>query len=183
MNLVPAPPRRSISINKKSRSNKIYTIHNYTHNPFILRHENKSINDESSINSTIISFKKEVDAIHFAQMIENHKALTNQWPSTTLDNINSLFIMSNIDLTSTTSLYNPNELYFKTWELIDLQVYCASNILQLFIIHSITLKDENIYNIRGEHLTLSIPIEKYTEIFENMFLRNKDTDINDEWGN
>jgi hypothetical protein len=177
MSIIPAPPRKSLIINKKPRSNKLYTIHNYTHNPFILRNESKEI-DNSSIDSTIISFKREIDAISFAQMIESHKALTKEWPSTTLGNMNSLFVMANMN---ENPLYYPNELYLKTWDLSELQIYCASNILQLFIMHSITLKDENVYNIKGEHLTLSIPIEKYSEILEIMFLRSKGKDINDEW--
>jgi len=176
MSIVAIPPRKFVDINKKPLNKRVYTIHNETHNPFMIRKTNNDT-DESSIESTVISFKREIDAVHFAQMIESHKDITEQWPITTFDNMNSLFVMANIEY----SPYYPVQLYLKSWEISELNVYCASNILQLFIMHTITLKEENIYSIKGEHLTFTIPTEKYSEFFEQMFQRNQRKDINDEW--
>jgi hypothetical protein len=134
--------------------------------------------DEQYTGSTIISFKREVDAMHFAHMIECHKQNTNNWPSATLNGLTSLFVMAK----QLNEPYLPNELYLKTWDLSTLRMYCASNILNLFVMQTMTMTDESTYRIKGEHVTLSIPIEMYAEIFEKMYKREKIIkDINDEW--
>lgn len=133
--------------------------------------------NESYIGSTIISFKREIDAMKFAQMIESHRKSTNQWPVPSLDGLTSLFIKSSI----LDEPYIPEELYLKTWDLETLRIYCASNILNLFILHSITLKDNDVYTLKGEHLTFSIPLENYAYILEKMYQREFIKDIDDEW--
>jgi len=168
------PPSKLIFPARKPRETRVYTIHNYSHDPFIVRHNTKI---DPNFGSTVISFKREFDAINFAQMIESHKELTNEWPSTTMDTLTSMYVTSK----PKSDPYYPTQLYLKTWTMPDLQVYCASNILQLFIMYSMTLKNDNVYNIKGEHLTLSIPLEKYSELLEIMFQRESKRDINDEW--
>ena len=174
MSIVPLPPSSIVSINRKSGQNKVYTIHNYNDNPFMLRQDSKH---NPYIGSTIISFKREIDAMKFAQMIESHRKSTNQWPSTTLEGITSLFVRTSF----LEDPYIPEELYLKTWDIETLRVYCATNILNLFILHSITVKDDNIYKLRGEHLTFSIPLENYAYILNKMFEREYIRDIDDEW--
>ena len=137
MSIVPSPPTSIISVNRKPRQNKLYTIHNNTNDhPFMLRQDSRN---EPYIGSTIISFKREIDAIKFSQMIEAHRKSTSSWPSTTLEGLTSLFIRSSI----LDEPYIPDELYLKTWDLDVLRIYCATNILNLFVLHTITVKDEN----------------------------------------
>jgi len=173
MSIIPAPPKKILSVNKKSRENKIFTIHK-RNQPFIVRQD---IHKESSINSTVISFKRETDAIQFAYMIESHKKHTNAWPSTTIEDMTSLFVKDSLVMDEP---YFSNELYLKSWNIADLRTYSASNMLNLFIIHSMILKEGNIYTLKGSHLSLSMPIEEYAKILEKMFQRESIKDINDE---
>lgn len=175
MSIIPSPPRKNLLVNKKSGQNKVYTIHNNNNNPFIIRQDSRK---ESSIGSTIVSFKREIDAIQFAYMIESHRRDTKEWPTTTMEGFSSLFVKDSLAMDEP---YYPNELYLKPWDIAELRVYCASNILNLFIMHSMILKDGNVYTLKGEHLTLSIPIEEYAKILEKMFQRESTKDINDEW--
>ena len=175
MSIVPSPPTSIISVNRKPRQNKLYTIHNNTNDhPFMLRQDSRN---EPYIGSTIISFKREIDAIKFSQMIEAHRKSTSSWPSTTLEGLTSLFIRSSI----LDEPYIPDELYLKTWDLDVLRIYCATNILNLFVLHTITVKDENIYRLRGQHLTFTIPMKNYAHILEKMHQREFIKDIDDEW--
>jgi hypothetical protein len=175
MSIIPSPPKKIVVVNKKPRESRVYTIHNYYNNPFMIRQNSKL---DPYIGSTIISFKREVDAIQFAYMIESHKRDTKEWPSTTMEGMTSLFVKDTFIMDSS---YLPTELYLKTWDLPALRLYCASNILNLFIMHSMTLKEGNIYNLKGEHITLSISLEDYAKILEKMFQRESKKDIDDEW--
>ena len=173
MSILPVPPTTIIYNNKKPKPNRIYTIHNYKHNPFMLKHEAKN-----DINTTIISFKRELDALKFAQLIEIHKQSTNHYPSTTLEGMASLFLNTNL----ITENYIPNELYLKSWEYDDLRIYCATHLLNLFVMQSMTLKNDNIYNLKGQHIILSLPIESYINILEQLYNRQKEIkDLEDEW--
>jgi hypothetical protein len=175
MSLIPAlPPTGIVLANRKPRENKVYTLHNSKNNPFIIRQNAK---DEPYFGSTMISFKREIDAIQFAYMIETHYKETNEWPSTTFEGISSLFLKANIK----DETYIPNELYLKTWDIPALRLYCAGNILNLFIMHSLTLKDNNIYHMKGEQVTLTIPFEDCAVILEKMYMREFNKDLNDEW--
>jgi len=174
MSIIVSPPGQIVIVNKKPRQNRVYTIHNYNNNPFMLRQDSRT---EPYIGSTIISFKRETDAIQFAYMIESHRRDTNHWPSTTMEGMTSLFVKGNIS----EQPYLPNELYLKTWDIPTLRIYCASNILNLFIMHSMTLKEGDVYSLKGEHLMLSIPIKDYAKILEKMYERESKRDINDEW--
>ena len=139
----------------------------------MLKHEAKN-----DINTTIISFKRELDALKFAQLIEIHKQSTNQYPSTTLEGMASLFLNTNL----ITENYIPNELYLKSWEYDDLRIYCATHLLNLFVMQSMTLKNDNIYNLKGQHIILSLPIESYINILEQLYNRQKEIkDLEDEW--
>jgi hypothetical protein len=173
MSILPTPPKAIVYVNKKPKSNRVYTIHNYNNNPFMLKHEMKE-----DMNTTIISFKREVDALKFSQLIEIHKQSTNHYPSTTFEGMASLFLNTNL----ITENYVPNELYLKSWDYDDLRIYCATHLLNLFVMHSMTLKNENVYNLKGQHIILSIPIESYINILEEMYNRiNQIKDTDDEW--
>jgi hypothetical protein len=175
MSIIPSPPASIVSINNKPKSNRVYTIHNYNNNPFMLRQDNHK--QEPTIGSTIISFKREIDAIQFAYMIESHHSSTKHWPSTSLDSLTSLFVRANIS----NEPYLPNELYLKTWDIPTLRVYCASNILNLFVMHSMTLKENNVYSMKGEHMSFTIPLDQYANILEKMYMRDYVKEIEDEW--
>ena len=175
MSLIPAlPPTAIVIANRKPRENKVYTLHNSKNDPFSIR---QSVKDEPCFGSTIISFKRETDAIQFAYMIETHYKETNEWPSTTLEGMSSLFLRGEMKYET----YIPNELYLKTWDIPALRLYCAGNILNLFIMHSLTLKENNVYNMKGEQITLTIPFEDCAVILEKMYMRDLNTDINNEW--
>jgi hypothetical protein len=175
MSIIPAPPSSIVNVNKKPRQNRLYTIHNNINdNPFMLRQDSKN---EPYIGSTLISFKREIDAVKFSQMIEAHRKSTSLWPSTTLEGLTTLFVRSSI----LDEPYVPNELYLKTWEFEKLRIYCATNILNLFVLHTITVKDDDIYRLTGQHLTFRIPMEKYADILEKMYEREFIKDIDDEW--
>jgi hypothetical protein len=179
MNIINLPPRQIININKKPRSNNVYTIHHIkTTNPFILKQDVESYEDEDNvIGSTVISFKREIDALNFTYMIESHKQNTNEWPSTTYTSLNSLFVVGNFPNYD----YNPRELFLKTWDVDTLSIYCATNILNMFVLHSITQKPDNVYAMKGEYYKMTLPSENYAYIFENMLQREYIKDIDDEW--
>jgi hypothetical protein len=173
MSILPIPPRSLILLNKKPKPNKVFTIHNYKHNPFMLKHEVKE-----DLNTTVISFKREEDALQFAQLIELHKLITKHYPTTTLEGMTSLFINTKL----LNENYIPNELYLKSWDYDDLRIYCGTHLLNLFVMQSMILKDNNVYNLKGQHIILSIPIEKYIEILEEIYNRPKEVkDLDDEW--
>lgn len=175
MSIIPAlPPTGIVLTNRKPRENKVYTLHNRKNDPFIIRQTEK---DNDYFGSTMISFKRETDAIQFAYMIEAHYKETTEWPSTTFEGISSLFLKANIK----DETYIPNELYLKSWDIPTLQVYCAGNVLNLFVMHSVTLKDYNVYQMKGEQVTLSLSFEDCADILEKMYMREFNKDINDEW--
>jgi hypothetical protein len=160
--ITPTPPAaRIVQVRKKPRSNIVHTIHDYSHNPFMFRTDDT----KHELQSTILSFRREADALKLSQLIEIHKAMTKTYPLMTMEGLPSLFVNTGMMVDS----YESGNLYLKTWEFESLREYCAAHMLNLFVMNTMTLNSNDVYTLKGKHLLMSLPYEKYADILNGIY--------------
>jgi hypothetical protein len=156
MSVVLTRPPPKLTVGAGSR--KVYTLHSSPNNVFAW-----NLDNELMKTATVV-FKRRSDAAFMAEMIEKHVLRQREWPNVSVvDNVFSLYGSG----TPTVS-YENNLIEIKSWELEDLRIFCVTAYLDMISLSSIDKNDE-IFRLNGELLSLTIPIEFYVDRLNSMY--------------
>lgn len=157
-------PRRKIkTIDKDERA---FTIHDSTTRPFTVQIPQKNKDDTPHIitKTTIVSFKNEEHAQFMSRLLEAHKAVNREWPSTLFDDNFSLHLVT----WDTKTIVNSDELYIMDWSLKDLRSYCADHIIDMMYIKSIEDRKTSL-SFQSDLYRIEMAHEFYVDKFSKMF--------------
>ena len=130
------PPRRGTPQSKR------YTIHKQ--------------DQIFTMDTRILSFKKQTDAETFGRLIEGHYNLTKQWP---MINYHEIWHYKN-------DIHTLKHLHVPEWNTEHLKMYCNMYIFDMLDIDSI----EDGFRLRGNLIRWDIPIEYQIEYLERLAL-------------
>ena len=165
--LPPKIRRRSRTIDRVQRA---YTIHDSTSKAFtvqlpIVMGDHKT-DDVPITKTTMVSFKHEDDAIRMARLLECHKAINKDWPSTIFDENFSLHLYA----WENANLILTNDLYITKWNYNMLNEYCVDNMLDIMYIKLMTEKEGGI-NFKSDLIRLDMDHDFYVNRFTVMLNR------------
>lgn len=150
MSIVLTRPPPKVAIGGGSR--KVYTLHSSPNNVFAWNLEN------DRMKTATVVFKRRADAAFMAEMIERHVIREKEWPNVALaDNVFSLYGSGASSIT-----YQEDLIEIKSWDLEDLRVFCVTAYLDMISLSSID-KDEGVFRLNGELLSLTVPFEFYVQ--------------------
>lgn len=173
-----APPLRTNRNRVIDGTQHAYTIHDTRKHAFTVQLPQKKrmnglcdevnaicSNDvsESLTKTTIVSFEHEVDASKIARLLECHKAINHDWPSTVFDDNFSLHLMTN-------SMPLNGELYIIQWKFDSLREYCIEHIIDMMYIKTIDDNGSKL-TIKSDLVHLDMAPEFYATKFNDMLLR------------
>jgi len=139
-------------------SRKVYTLHSSPNNVFAW-----NLDNELMKTATVV-FKRRSDAAFMAEMIEKHVVRQKEWPNVSIvDNVFSLYGSG----TPTTS-YENDLIEIKSWDLDDLRIFCVMAYLDMISLSSID-RDDGVFKLNGELLSLTVPIEFYVDRLNLMY--------------
>jgi hypothetical protein len=144
--IINRPVSRSIKTNFEKRP--VYTLHSNPNSVFAwtTSHEN--------MKTATVVFRRYIDAVHMAHMIERHVRQTKDWPSTTLFDFN---LYSGPDVTNELELVD-----IRSWDFENLKVYCVESYLDMITLSTLNETDEG-FKITGELISLNVPSEFYVD--------------------
>lgn len=148
--LTPVRPRVKTSL--KNGPKKLYTIH---------LHPNRLYAMKLSIPDTfmcITSCTKRDHAVQLAQMLEEYKRRTGDWPPLVPEN-QYVLPMGSQEL---------EELTVVQWDKTQLEEFCVYNIFNLITLHSMDLMHDT-YKFEGKMKQFQVPFDFYRDKFENLF--------------
>jgi len=139
-------------------SRKVYTLHSSPNNVFAW-----NLDNELMKTATVV-FKRRSDAAFMAEMIEKHVIRQKEWPNVSIvDNVFSLYGSG----TPTTS-YENDLIEIKSWDLDDLRIFCVTAYLDMISLSSID-RNDGVFKLNGELLSLTVPIEFYIDRLNLMY--------------
>jgi hypothetical protein len=111
-----------------------------------------------------VVFKRRADAAFMAEMIERHVLREKEWPDVSIaDNVFSLYGSG-----SSSIAFQEDLIEIKSWDLEDLRVFCVTAYLDMISLSSID-KDDGVFRLNGELLSLNVPIEFYVQRLGYLF--------------
>ena len=139
-----------------------YTIHDVTQRAFTVH---LPVSKEYITKTTMVSFEKHDDAMRMARLLECHKAVTKDWPSTIFDDAFSLdlYVWENKNIFV-------DELYVHKWNFDVLNGYCMDNIVDLIYIKNLTEKNGKI-SFMSDRIRLDMDHSFYVNRFAVMLSR------------
>lgn len=156
MSVVLTRPPPKLTVGAGSR--KVYTLHSSPNNVFAW-----NLDNELMKTATVV-FKRRSDAAFMAEMIEKHVIRQKEWPNVSVvDNVFSLYGSG----TPTVS-YENDIIEIKSWDIDDLRIFCVTAYLDMISLSSIDKNDE-VFRLNGELLSLTIPIEFYVDRLNSMY--------------
>lgn len=156
MSVVLTRPPPKLTVGAGSR--KVYTLHSSPNNVFAW-----NLDNELMKTATVV-FKRRSDAAFMAEMIEKHVIRQKEWPNVSVvDNVFSLYGSG----TPTVS-YENDIIEIKSWDIEDLRIFCVTAYLDMISLSSIDKNDE-VFRLNGELLSLTIPIEFYVDRLNSMY--------------
>lgn len=177
-----APPLVTIRSRVIDRIQHAYTIHDMRKHAFTVQlpqkktldpSEHRACDDVNAVCSsdfsdpltktTIVSFEHEFDASKMAKLLESHKAINHEWPSTVFDNDFSLHLVTN-------SIAVNSELCVTNWEFDCLREYCINHIIDLMYIKGIEDNGSKLI-IKSDLFRLDMTSTFYASKFNEMLLK------------
>jgi len=156
MSVVLTRPPPKVTVGAGSR--KVYTLHSSPNNVFAWNMDNELMK------TATVVFKRRSDAAFMAEMIEKHVLRQKEWPNVSVvDNVFSLYGSG-----TPTASYENDLIEIKSWEFEDLRIFCVTAYLDMISLSSIDKNDE-IFRLNGELLSLTIPIEFYVDRLNSMY--------------
>jgi hypothetical protein len=150
--IVNRPVSRKIKTNLDSRP--VYTLHSNPNSVFAWT------TSHPNMKTATVVFRRYMDAIHMAHMIERHVRQTKEWPSTTMFDFN---------LYSGPVVSNELELIdIQAWEFENLKVYCVESYLDMITLTTLNETEQG-FKITGELISLDVPCELYVEQLNTKF--------------
>lgn len=150
--ITPLRPTRPLKTGR--RDNVLYTIHKVPNRIYAVPSR------ETNLFTCVVSFKNMEHAYIIANLIEEHKKRTKNWPDFMSDDP--------IMLPKPDKFTNLSELSVIKWDVDDLKYYCVSNVLDLITLSRVTETDQG-YNVKGESLHFEAPQEFYQERFTELY--------------
>lgn len=150
MSIVLTRPPPKVAIGGGNR--KVYTLHSSPNNVFAWNLQN------DSMKTATVVFKRRADAAFMAEMIERHVLREKEWPDVSIaDNVFSLYGSG-----SSSIAFQEDLIEIKSWDLEDLRVFCVTSYLDMISLSSID-KDDGVFRLNGELLSLNVPFEFYVQ--------------------
>lgn len=139
-------------------SRKVYTLHSSPNNVFAW-----NLDNELMKTATVV-FKRRSDAAFMAEMIEKHVIRQKEWPNVSIvDNVFSLYGSG-----TPTTEYENDLIEIRSWDLDDLRIFCVTAYLDMISLSSID-RDDGVFKLNGELLSLTVPIEFYIDRLNLMY--------------
>jgi hypothetical protein len=139
-------------------SRKVYTLHSSPNNVFAWNLDNELLK------TATVVFKRRSDAAFMAEMIEKHVIRQKEWPNVSIvDNVFSLYGSG-----TPTTTYENDLIEIKSWDLDDLRIFCVTAYLDMISLSSID-RDDGVFKLNGELLSLTVPIEFYIDRLNLMY--------------
>jgi hypothetical protein len=111
-----------------------------------------------------VVFKRRSDAAFMAEMIEKHVIRQKEWPNVSIvDNVFSLYGSG-----TPTTAYENDLIEIKSWDLDDLRIFCVTAYLDMISLSSID-RNDGVFKLNGELLSLTVPIEFYVDRLNLMY--------------
>jgi hypothetical protein len=111
-----------------------------------------------------VVFKRRSDAAFMAEMIEKHVLRQKEWPNVSIvDNVFSLYGSG-----TPTTEYENDLIEIRSWDLDDLRIFCVTAYLDMISLSSID-RDDGVFKLNGELLSLTVPIEFYIDRLNLMY--------------
>jgi hypothetical protein len=146
----------------------VYTISDKKCKPFTLQINKNKSTKKSLTKTTMVAFNKEVDAINMAYLLENHKRIQHDWPSSIFDgenDDNSFSIYGDIrNIDTNASLF---ELNIESWENEELQKYCIKHIMDILYIDDLDKEKNNKFLLSGKLYKIEADFQYYINLFND----------------
>jgi len=161
------PPPQVTTVGKQRRERKVYTVTKRPDDIFSVQLRDKQ---SESLKTTILAFSKESDAVHFACMLEEHRALTKEWPTREFEDMNGINMVTNaLHMRAV-----PHELLISQWNMTDLQLYCTMYFANMLHLSAITKKGDGNFRLRGELIKLDTPLDFQAGVLELLYATSND---------
>lgn len=145
------PIKPKLPVKTGRRDHVLYTIH---------KMPNKVYAVKTSKLVSIVGFRNMEHAYIIANMFEEYKRITKDWPNFMDENH---LILPKPDIFT-----QPNELSVVPWDSDELKYYCVSNILDLVTFERV-VETKDGFKITGESMSFEAPCEFYRERFDEMY--------------
>lgn len=160
------PP--TVKVPKTGRTiRKYYTIHSFPNSVMAVK-----LHDHEHVNTSVISFSVQTDAMFMGRMIENHRAKTKEWPIFNFADLQNDNMFRVMNYTGDAMSLDGN-LYLEEWtELDDLKLYCASHFLDLITLNRLTQSEDgfvmkgNIFRFEADQQFCTQRLEYLYDKFE-----------------
>ncbi len=116
--------------------------------------------------TSIVCFKEEDHALKLARMLEGHKAINKDWPSTVFDEYTSL----NLYAWETPNFVMGDELIIMKWKFHELRDYCLDNIVDMMFIKSLKERGNGL-SFKSDLIRLEMDHAFYVNRFTVMWSR------------
>jgi len=144
----------------------VYTISDRNTKPFTLqinKNQKKNITK-----TTMVAFHNEVDAVTMAYLLENHKRIQHDWPSSIFDSENQDTSFSIYgDMRNINNNINLIELNIESWTDTELQKYCVKNIMNILYIDNLDKHKNNKFTLEGKLYNIEADLQYYIDIFND----------------
>lgn len=162
--VVTKPPRPPRASRTTFGSRSVYTLHSTPNNVFAWR-----LSDER-LKTATVAFKRQEDAVLMASMIERHVMTRKEWPDVLIAE-NAFKIFSG----PPGEKFASQLVYIQSWQVDNLKAFCAHSYLDMVMLDTIR-KAEDGYNLRGEMVLLSMPLDFYVHRLEEIYDSNAHDD-------
>jgi hypothetical protein len=120
--------------------------------------------DNELLKTATVVFKRRSDAAFMAEMIEKHVIRQKEWPNVSIvDNVFSLYGSG-----TPTTEYENDLIEIRSWDLDDLRIFCVTAYLDMISLSSID-RNDGVFKLNGELLSLTVPIEFYIDRLNLMY--------------
>ncbi len=142
---------------------KYYTLHNFPNTVMAVK-----LNGYENLNTSVVSFINNNDAIFVGKMIENHRARTRDWPVFNFEDLQEDNTFRLINYAENDQILSGN-MYVQEWnEIDDLKLYCVSHFLDLITLNRLKTGKEG-FNLNGNMFKFEADQEFYTQRLKYLY--------------
>jgi hypothetical protein len=164
--MIAAPPKTPIARPPKTgrTAKKYYTIHNFPNSIMAVK-----LHDYEHMNTCVVSFSTQKDALFVGKVIENHRAKTKEWPVFNFADLQSDNMFRVTNFTGSAEEVLTGNMYVQEWsEVDDLKFYCVAHFFDLITLNRLTPSKEG-FMMRGSLFKFEADQAFYTQRLEYLF--------------
>ena len=163
--MIAAPPKTPVTkVRKTGRTaRKYYTIHSYPNSIMAVK-----LHEYEHLNTSVISFNTQTDAMFIGKVIENHRSKTKEWPVFNFADQQSDNMFRVMNYTGDSQTLDGN-IYVQEWsEIDDLKLYCVAHFFDLVTLNRLTPSKEG-FMMRGNVFKFEADQDFYTQRLEYLY--------------